>query len=392
MDDDGTVQLADFGVSSSLMEGGDRKTARRTFVGTPCWMAPEVLAPENGYDYKADIWSFGITAMELATGHAPYAKFPPLKVLMLTLSRDPPTLNRGTCKHKYSKCFKEMIDSCLQKDPTLRPSAEKLLQHSFFKQSKKSEYLVRNLLQDLPPVSTRPVRKPPITRPKSAEIPVIWDFTSSDGVSIGDSSDTNVDMNSIDEDKMERPVRRRTIGASVSVPVRRGRFHVHTGSLDLGSPIPSMDPPPFITTRNPDVSDGIASRKGRFDLLHVDDVKRKQRARVRFASTSSDTSSNTVIKMGSKVQTHIESLIISGEQRLIQLEELAATIESGSTDTTPATSPVIDTRRMSFMSQQSDSTLPKPCFPTYDELMRENDRLRSENAALLSAMRTPSKL
>ncbi|GBC02079.1 hypothetical protein RclHR1_04440009 [Rhizophagus clarus] len=174
VDNDGSVLLADFGVSSSLTENGDRKGIRRTFVGTPCWMAPEVME-HAGYDYKADIWSFGITALELATGNAPFAKYPPLKVIMVTLSKEPPTLDRDSTKHKYTKTFKDMIDMCLHKDPTKRPSAEKLLSHQFFKVSKRKDYLVSKILQHLPPLEERPhkrVQQKPITYTKG----VTWDF------------------------------------------------------------------------------------------------------------------------------------------------------------------------------------------------------------------------
>ncbi|RCH89010.1 hypothetical protein CU097_002188 [Rhizopus azygosporus] len=193
MDEDGTVLLGDFGVSSSLMESGE-KGMRKTFVGTPCWMAPEVMEQAE-YDYKADIWSFGITAIELATGHAPFAKYPPLKVLMMTLSNDPPTLERETTMHKYSKAFKDMIDSCLVKDPNKRPTAEKLIQHSFFKQAKKKEYLVKTILTELPPLEQRPRKKIPQKQITITKIDDAWDF--------GDGNHHDEDNEAIDQNNVE---------------------------------------------------------------------------------------------------------------------------------------------------------------------------------------------
>ncbi|KAL6543979.1 hypothetical protein OROGR_010476 [Orobanche gracilis] len=154
MDSDGEVKLADFGVSACMFDRGDRQRSRNTFVGTPCWMAPEVLQPGTGYDFKADIWSFGITALELAHGHAPFSKYPPMKVLLMTIQNAPPGLDYDRDK-RFSKSFKEMVSMCLVKDQTKRPTAEKLLKHSFFKNVKPPELSVKRLFADLPPLWKR---------------------------------------------------------------------------------------------------------------------------------------------------------------------------------------------------------------------------------------------
>ncbi|KAF8379957.1 hypothetical protein HHK36_027423 [Tetracentron sinense] len=178
LDSNGVVKLGDFGVSACMFDKGDRQRSRNTFVGTPCWMAPEVLQPGSGYDFKADIWSFGITALELAHGHAPFSKYPPMKVLLMTIQNAPPGLDYDRDK-KFSKVsvvflasewlrdnhvlaidncdqsFKEMVAMCLVKDQTKRPTSEKLLKHSFFKHAKPPELSVKNLLTDLPPLWDR---------------------------------------------------------------------------------------------------------------------------------------------------------------------------------------------------------------------------------------------
>lgn len=147
---DGRILLADFGVSALLMESGAKRKSM-SFVGTPCWMAPEVMEQVRGYDYKADIWSFGITAVELANGTAPLASYPPMKVLLMTLQNPPPSLEGNS----HSRALKDIVELCLQKDPNKRPSATKLLEHKFFKLAKKRDYVVKELLAKLPPIWER---------------------------------------------------------------------------------------------------------------------------------------------------------------------------------------------------------------------------------------------
>jgi serine/threonine-protein kinase 24/25/MST4 len=126
----GDVKLCDFGVASHMMDS----KKRHSFVGTPYWMAPEVIT--GSYNEKADIWSLGITAIELAKGKPPRAEEAPTKVVHTIVKSDPPKLEGN-----YSKFFKDLVAACLRKDPKERPSAKELLATPFLRTARKNSDL-----------------------------------------------------------------------------------------------------------------------------------------------------------------------------------------------------------------------------------------------------------
>ncbi|KAG6889370.1 hypothetical protein C0995_001435 [Termitomyces sp. Mi166 len=237
IDDDGTVLLGDLGVAADLAEDPSQRSLsskaqnvsvsaaisrsnrsgsptpkrvvlfdhttqlperprigkRKSFVGTPCWMAPELIQGHH-YDSSADIWSFGITALELTQGRPPRSRETPQRVLMRTIQDDPPTLDRDGGTYKYSRAFKEIVESCLVKDPSNRPTAQDLLETPFFRAAKKKSYLVGAILstsfltldtkpsptditEDLPPLTQRQERQV-LKNSQTMQSFDSWDFTT----------------------------------------------------------------------------------------------------------------------------------------------------------------------------------------------------------------------
>jgi serine/threonine-protein kinase OSR1/STK39 len=150
---DGSVKLGDFGVAATLLEDGQLKSARYTSTGTPCYMAPEVIHGQTGHTEKADIWSLGITAIELAVGNAPYAGMTIGAILPKILKAPPPQLPR---RGNFSPEFRDFVRKCMNADPAKRWSAQALLEHPFLSMQRIGpSLLVEAVINGLAPLNQR---------------------------------------------------------------------------------------------------------------------------------------------------------------------------------------------------------------------------------------------
>jgi len=308
IDDDGTVLLGDLGVAAPLHDEdhthpndsskvsravifdldstpAPRRTRigkRRSFVGTPCWMAPELISGDH-YDSSADIWSFGITALELAQGRAPRSREPSRTVLSQIVKAAPPTLDREGGVHKYSRAFKELVDRCLVKDPSLRPTAAELLHTPFFKNAKKFSHLVGTILRDLPPLAKR------LERRKQASLVLhgtidSWDFPTT--LHFPSPTQTvfhrprHEDRKSIDERDEKKDVSDKSTGGAPLEFIREWSLSSTTGQDLVG--LQSVESSPAtraLSASNPPLGDGYPVASSSPEWL--------------FANTSDDAASSS---------------------------------------------------------------------------------------------------
>eukprot|EP01129_Flabellula_baltica_P004523 TRINITY_DN1579_c0_g1_i2.p1 TRINITY_DN1579_c0_g1~~TRINITY_DN1579_c0_g1_i2.p1 ORF type:complete len:338 (+),score=88.13 TRINITY_DN1579_c0_g1_i2:366-1379(+) len=137
---DGSIKIADFGYAAQLTQDRDKRT---TIVGTPYWMAPELIRGEN-YDQRVDVWSLGIMMLEMAEGEPPYMDLPPLRALFFITTKGIPGLQHP---EKWSEDFRDFLALTITAEPSERPNSEDMLKHEFMKKAVPSSDLATTILE-----------------------------------------------------------------------------------------------------------------------------------------------------------------------------------------------------------------------------------------------------
>ncbi|EAX90017.1 protein kinase, putative [Trichomonas vaginalis G3] len=197
----GQAKLSDFGLATSLIQNGQKRSAAVSMYGDACYMAPEMLTNNTGYTEKTDIWGLGLVLIELATGKMPYAGMKFMESMASIITKEPPTLS----KDKHSSLICDFVNLCLNTNPKKRASAEDLADHKFPKTSRGSGAIATTILSQLAPLEQRykilyeNKTEQKMQKEKSFE-KMEFDFFEGDNPNSGEKSPRSDDKNN-DSDK-----------------------------------------------------------------------------------------------------------------------------------------------------------------------------------------------
>jgi len=283
LNDKGESKLADFGVSGQL---SDTMAKRQTVIGTPFWMAPEVIQ-EVGYDVKADLWSLGITVIEMAEGKPPYSNIHPMRAIFMIPSRPPPKL---TEPDKWSKDMNDFVAKCLTKNPEQRPTATELLKHPFINRGKTGEILMGLIKQSAEIIA------------KIGREEAMGMVTNSDSEDEDDEGNGSSDTGTVNAGTVVRQNKKRgdTGTTEYSTMVLNEE---ESGTMRVGTKS-STYVPPFLSQFKPKSEQSATNEVDLYNADGTSTVKKNPK----YASYSTDELSNMLKDLDTKLEKEIEEI------------------------------------------------------------------------------------